>query len=78
MKGVYPKAEEGMVDLLNLCKIDKSNVMLCLRCSEIFDKKAAKEVENPRQDHQRGRWGNKKPQFYFNKGVYPRRNCRNS
>lgn len=32
MKVVYPKAEEELVDFLNLCKLKYSEVMLCPRC----------------------------------------------
>jgi len=42
---VFPKAKEDLIDFLNKCKISGSLVMLCPRCSVVFDKKAAKNVE---------------------------------
>ncbi|CAJ2646962.1 unnamed protein product [Trifolium pratense] len=40
MKVVYPGAEEELIDFLQRCKLNKSEVMLCPRCSAVFDKKA--------------------------------------
>ncbi|XP_045822090.1 uncharacterized protein LOC123914975 [Trifolium pratense] len=40
MKVVYPGAEEELIDFLQRCKLNKSEVMLCPRCSSVFDKKA--------------------------------------
>ncbi|XP_045797576.1 uncharacterized protein LOC123891716 [Trifolium pratense] len=40
MKVVYPRAEEELIDFLQRCKLNKSEVMLCPRCSAVFDKKA--------------------------------------
>lgn len=31
-------ASEDLIDFLNRCKISSSRVMLCLRCSALFDK----------------------------------------
>lgn len=47
----YPKSEKKLVDFLNQCKLKDSEVMLCPRCSSVFDKEAAKELErtNPYQ-----------------------------
>jgi hypothetical protein len=42
---VFPKAEEDLIDFLNRCKISGSPVMLCPRCSAVYDKKATKNVE---------------------------------
>jgi len=42
---VFPKVEEDLIDFLNRYKISGSPVMLCPRCSAVFDKKAAKNVE---------------------------------
>lgn len=61
MKYGYAKTEEGMVGVLYRCKAKESEFMLFLRCSAVFDKKVAKEVENARQAQQKGKWKNKKP-----------------
>jgi len=57
---VFPKVEEYLVDFLNRCKIYGSPVMLCPRCSVVFDKKAAKNVEGFRpQSKRKGKWADK-------------------
>ncbi|KEH19816.1 hypothetical protein MTR_8g468870 [Medicago truncatula] len=45
MKVAYPTSEEDLVDFLKRCKISNSPTMLCPRCSVIFDKEAARNVE---------------------------------
>lgn len=40
-----PKDEDDLVDFLNRCKLKDSEVMLCLRCSNVFDKETAKKLE---------------------------------
>jgi len=42
---VFQKVEEDLIDFLNRCKISGSQVKLCPRCSAVFDKRAAKNVE---------------------------------
>jgi hypothetical protein len=37
---VYPRAEEELIDFLQRCKLNKTEVVLCPRCSAMFDKKA--------------------------------------
>lgn len=37
---VYPKAGENLLEFLHYCKARGSKVMLCPRCSAVFDKKA--------------------------------------
>src|ERR1044072_7096500 len=44
-QAVYPQAGEYLVDFLHRCKIEDSKVMLCPRCNAVFDKKAAKSLE---------------------------------
>lgn len=46
IKVVCPKAEEELIDFLNRCKIIGSEVMLCPRCSALFDIEATKDLEN--------------------------------
>ena len=45
MEEVFPKAGEDLVDFLNRCKLEDTEVMLCPRCSAVFDKKAAKGLQ---------------------------------
>jgi len=45
MKVAYPKDEEDLIDFLNICKISNFATMLCPRCSVVFDKEAAKNIE---------------------------------
>ena len=40
-KMAFPKENEDLADFLHRCQKKKSEVMLCPRCSSIFDKKAA-------------------------------------
>jgi hypothetical protein len=37
-KATYPTAEEEQIDFLNRCRLKNSEVMLCPRCSVVFDK----------------------------------------
>jgi hypothetical protein len=37
---MYPTVEEQLVDFLNRCKLNNSEVMLCPRCSAVCDKEA--------------------------------------
>ena len=60
-----------MVDLLHRCKIEDSEVMLCPRCSAIFDKKAAKSLEDLKiQALEKKPWVDKWPKFTFNKPQF--------
>lgn len=45
VKVVYPKAEEELIDFLNMCNFKDSKVILCPRCSTVFDKEDAKDLE---------------------------------
>jgi len=42
----YSMAEEELIDFLNRCKLKNSEVMLCPRCSSVFDKEATKSLES--------------------------------
>jgi len=69
---VFPKAEEDLIDFLNRCKISGSLVMLCPRCSAVFDKRAAKNVEGFQpQLKRKGKWADKRPKFSFDKANIP-------
>jgi len=72
MTVAYPRAEEDLIDFLNRCKISNTNVMLCPRCSVVFDKEAAKSVEcfQP-QSKRKGGWADNHQKFGFNKRGVP-------
>ena len=44
-KTAFPKEDENLEDFLHRCQKKKSEVMLCPRCSSIFDKKAAEHIQ---------------------------------
>jgi len=50
----YPKAEEQLIDFLNRCKLNNSEVMFCPRCSLVFDKEATKGIDNFNTNLKRG------------------------
>jgi len=69
---VFPKVEEDLIDFPNRCKISGSLVMLYPRCSAVFDKKAAKNVEGFRPKMKRkGKWADKRPKFNFDQAGIP-------
>lgn len=37
LKVVYPRAEEELIDFLNICKLIDSEVILFPRCNAVFD-----------------------------------------
>lgn len=43
MKVAYPKAEEELINFLNRCKLNNSEVMLSPKSSLVFDKEATKK-----------------------------------
>jgi len=62
-----PKAKEDLIDFLNRCKISNSATMLCPRCSAVFDKETAKNIEAFRpQSKRKGKWVDNRPKFSFN------------
>jgi hypothetical protein len=68
----YPKAEEELTDFLNICKIINFAVMLCPRCSAVFDKEAANTIEGFRpRSKRKGKWADSMPKFSFNQRDVP-------
>ena len=68
MKVAYPTSVEDLVDFTKRCKISNSTTMLCPRCSVVFDKEAARNIEGFRPKSKRkGKWVDKKPKCDFNK-----------
>lgn len=41
----YPKQDESLVEFLHMFHRKKSEVMSCLRCNPVFDRKARENVE---------------------------------
>src|ERR1044072_4035803 len=73
MEKVFPNAGEDLVDFLFRCKLEDTEVMLCPRCSAVFDKKAAKglqelkvQVPNPKSKSLVDR----RPNFSFDKPQF--------
>ncbi|MCH79898.1 hypothetical protein A2U01_0000659 [Trifolium medium] len=68
IKVVYPRAEEELVDFLNSCKLNNTEVMLCPRCSAVCDKEATAGLKNfmPFVNN-KGKWPNQRP----NQGNWP-------
>jgi len=73
LKIVSPTAEEELIDFLNRCKLKNSKVMLCPRCSAVFDKEATKGLEGSiPTPKKRGKWsGDHRPKFSFTKRYIP-------
>jgi hypothetical protein len=58
---VYHKAEEELVDFLNRCKLNNTEVMICPKCSAVCDKEAIASLKHcvPYADNKR-KWPNQK------------------
>jgi len=80
MNGAYPMDEEELIDFLNRCRLNNSKVMLCLKCSVVFDKEATKGLENYKHRTRKGgKWyADHKPNFSFNKSFIPFTNASSS
>lgn len=55
-KTAYPKREEDLVEFLHRCQRKRSEVMLCLRCNSVFDRKAAENIEGVRLARKGRNW----------------------
>jgi len=72
-KVAYPMVKEELVDFLTRCRLKDSEVMLCPRCSYVFDKEATKSLEGfiPKSKN-RGKWSaDHRPKFSFTKSYIP-------
>lgn len=69
----YPQVGENLTDFQEKCKVCGSNVILCPRCSVVFDEKAAERLE---VDKNKALKEEKPvvPKFVFDKRGTPRRN----
>jgi len=57
LKTAYHIAKEELIDFLNRCRLKNYEVMLCLRCSVVFDKKATKGLESSIPKPKKRGWG---------------------
>jgi len=73
LKTAYPTSEEELIDFLNRCKLKNYEVMLCPKCSVVFDKEATKGLESSiPKPKKRGKWyGDHRPKFSFTKSYIP-------
>ncbi|KAI5436187.1 hypothetical protein KIW84_022593 [Lathyrus oleraceus] len=53
----YPKEEENLVEFIKRCQKMGTEVMLCPRCSAIFDSKAATNLEALDKAKRKENWG---------------------
>src|ERR1044072_5481671 len=73
MEEVFPNAGEDLVDFLNMCKLEDIEVMMCPRCSAVFDKKAAKGLQELKVQEPKPKskpWVDKRPNFSFDKPPF--------
>jgi len=72
-KAAYPITEEELLDFLNRCILKNSEVMLCSRCSSVFNKEVTKSLENViPESKKRGKWSaDHRPKFSFTKSYIP-------
>ena len=68
----FPKKTKSLLEFLHRCQRKKSEVMLCPRCSSIFDKKAAENIEFYRRIKKRRNRKNVNDRFTFDKREIPR------
>ena len=55
-KTAFPKENEDLAKFLHRCQKKKSEVMLCPRCSSIFDKKVEEHIQG--MQAVKAKWGN--------------------
>lgn len=72
-KLAYPKQEEGLVEFLHRFQRKRSEVILCPRCSSVFDRKAAKNLEGVRLAKKVRNWRDPRNNQAFNGRRDPRR-----
>jgi hypothetical protein len=53
----YPKEEENLVEFIKRCQKMRTEVMLCPRCSAIFDRKATTNLEAVDKAKRKENWG---------------------
>jgi len=73
LKTTYPTAEEELIDFLNRGKLKNSKVVLCPRCSTVFDKEATKGLKSsiPKPKKMNTWSGDHRPKFSFTKSYIP-------
>ena len=72
-KEAYLMDKEKLISFLNRCRLKNSEVMLCPRCSSVFDKEASKILENViPESKKRGKcYADHRPKFSFTKSYIP-------
>ncbi|KAI5406930.1 hypothetical protein KIW84_053256 [Lathyrus oleraceus] len=53
----YPKEDENLIEFIKRCQRMKTEVMLCPRCSAIFDRKATTNLEAVDKAKRKENWG---------------------
>ncbi|KAI5435506.1 hypothetical protein KIW84_022072 [Lathyrus oleraceus] len=53
----YPREEENLMEFIKRCQRMKSEVMLCPRCSAVFDRKATTNLEAVDKTKRKENWG---------------------
>ena len=73
IKAAYPTNEEELIDFLYRCKMKNSKVMLCPKCSVVFEKEATKSLKGviPKPKKRRKWSGDHRPKFSFTKSYSP-------
>lgn len=72
-KVAYPKNEESLVEFLHRCQRKRFEVMMCPKCSFVFDRKAEENIERVRIASKRRNWKDTHNRFTFDKRGIPRR-----
>lgn len=65
VKATYPDVEEKLIDFLNRCKWKGSEVMICARCGDMFDRKAIKGLKKTMPKPSKGGNGPNRGQIIF-------------
>ncbi|KAI5433967.1 hypothetical protein KIW84_020992 [Lathyrus oleraceus] len=53
----YPREEENLMEFIKRCQRMKTEVMLCPRCSAVFDRKATTNLEAVDKTKRKENWG---------------------
>lgn len=55
-QAAFLEGGENLVDFLCRCQRNRSEVMMCPRCSGVFDKKVAERIEGSKRLRNREKW----------------------
>lgn len=73
VKVAYPNEDGSLIGFLHRCQRNKSEVILCPRCSSVFEKKTIENIEKVRISRHKGNWKDALNQYVFDKWGIPRR-----